>query len=160
MSRPTVRLDRKGKIVFDFTIISDAPVVQPVRNVVAVDQGKVEMYVATAFTPSTYSAPVIQNRRVNVLQDKIARLSRHIGRLWVKEQATVSSGHLVKSGVLRVERLRLRSKRSRLRVEAAHAMANHLVGVALAYEAEIVFEDLSWVPQSTRNQSHHFCSLA
>ena len=154
ITRPNVFVSKKtGKITFGFTVQKQAPVLMNSRSYLGVDLGKVEAFIGSVITEGTYSAPIHSNKKINFLNKKINKLMVLSSSLFNKEKMNEKRGHQHKYDVLRLERLRIRSKISRLKVERAHYIANQLVGVADAYNANIVFEDLSWVPQGKWDQA-------
>lgn len=154
ITRPNVFISKKtGKITFGFTVQRQAPSLMNSEKYLGVDLGKVESFVGTVISKETYSAPIYANKKINFLNKKLDQLSDLSTVLYKKEKLNEAREHLHKYGVLRTERLRIRSKISRLKVERAHYIANQLVKVADTYNANIVFEDLSWVPASKWDQA-------
>lgn len=154
ITRPNVFVSKKtGKLTFGFTVQKQAPVLKNSRSYLGVDLGRVEAFVGSVITERTYSAPIHSNKKINFLNKKINKLMVLSSSLFNKEKMNEKRGHQYKYDVLRLERLRIRSKISHLKVERAHYIANQLVEVADAYNANIVFEDLSWVPQGKWDQA-------
>lgn len=153
LTRPTVFVDKKGELKFGFTLqkIVDNP--KPTNNTLGVDLGRIEPFVATLITGDTYSQPLFTNKQVNLLSQKIERLSSLSQKLWVKEEINRLKNHEHKQRILKQERLRIRSKISRLKLERAHRASTQIIDIARSHNATILLENLAWVPQSKWEQS-------
>ncbi len=153
LSRPTVFVDKKGKLGFGFTLqtLVDSPTTT--SRYLGIDLGRVTPYVGTILDKNTYSQPIVPNKQVNLLSQKIEKLGNLSQSLWVKEELNKRKGHTKKYEVLRVERLRVRSKISRLKQERVHRVSTNIVNIAHKYNATILLENLSWVPASKWEQS-------
>lgn len=143
-TRPTIYLDKRGKIRFGFTLQTQNPNPTTTQNTIGIDLGMVEPFVGTVLTPEGYSHPYSGNKRVNQLTSKIERLKQLGAGLFAKESLNKERSHSRKAEVLRVERLRVRSKVSRLKTERAHHVANQIVSIAQHYNAQIIMEQLNW----------------
>lgn len=153
VTRPNVYLDKKNRIKFGFTVQKPFPNPKPHESVMGVDLGRVEPFTSTIYWGEHYSSPIHPSHKVNSVKNRITHLLKHSKSLYAKEMLNEKKGHLDKAGVLRVERLRLRSKISRLKIEQSHYVANQIVQVAESYNALIVLENLSWVPHSKWDQA-------
>lgn len=155
ITRPNVFLDKKGNLKFGFTIQKELPKDMPQRdNTLGVDLGLVEPFTGTVlFNDNTHSSPFLPNHRMNTYHRKISQLKNLASKVWLKEELNRARGHVGKAAILRTERLRLRSKISRLKVEQSHALANQIVSIAEAHQAIIHVENLSWIPNSSWDQA-------
>lgn len=154
VTRPNVFISKKtGRITFGFTIEKPAPVLKNTKSYLGVDLGKVESFVGTVASETTYSAPLYSNKKINLLSKKIDKLKLLSNSLYAKEELNKNRGYEAKYKILRTERLRVRSKISRLKVERAHYIANRITEIAESYNAVIVFEDLSWIPNGKWDQA-------
>lgn len=153
ITRPNVYLDKNNNIKFGFTIQKEMLKPKGYKNYLGIDLGIVESFVGTVITNNSYSAPIYANKKINILNNKISKLKLLSNQLFVKEELNRLNNHDDKYEVLRIERLRVRSKVSRLKVEKSHYIANQIITIAAAYNAVIVFEDLSWVPHSKWDQA-------
>lgn len=152
-SRPTVILNHKGQITFAFSIQKEVPKPTPTESVMGIDLGLVQPFTGTVIANGTYSQPIHPNHKVVHYQGKVQHLKKHSTSLWSKEVLNQARGHNNKAEVLKVERLRVRSKISRLKVELSYAVSNQIVQIAQEANANIILEDLSWVPQSKWDHS-------
>lgn len=155
-TRPNIYLDKKGGVRFGFTIEKELPKSTKTvsTNVLGVDLGLVEPFVGTVlFGDGTHSSPYFANRRTNTYKNKISTLKELGNKLWLKENLNEARGHSHKSAILRTERLRVRSKISRLKVEQSHALANRIIQITEHHNALINLENLNWVPNSTWDQA-------
>lgn len=156
ITRPTVYLDQKGEIRFGFTIQKDLPksTTPKPTSTLGIDLGLVEPFVGTVvFGDGTHSSPYLPNRRTNYYARKIQSLKELSSLLFRKQNLNEQKGHESKSLVLKTERLRLRSKISRLKIEQSHALANQIVAIANHHNAIINLEKLNWVPNSSWDQA-------
>lgn len=155
VTRPNVFLDKKGNLKFGFTLQKELPKDMPQRdNILGVDLGLVEPFTGTVlFGDDTHSSPFLPNHQVNIYHRKISRLRDLSSKVWLKEELNKVRGHAGKADILRTERLRLRSKISRLKVEQSHALANQIVTIAESHQAIIYVENLAWIPNSSWDQS-------
>lgn len=154
VSRPTVYTDMRGRLVFGFTIEKTVPSPPTPNAIMGVDLGRKVPFTAVLVNQSGgYSQPILPNRRVNSLSQKITRLE-HLGALlWSKEQVNIERGHIKKADVLRTERIRVRSKKTRLILQRSQQVARQITIIAQTHNALIALENLSWVPHSKWEQS-------
>lgn len=152
-SRPTITLNHKGEVVFVFSIHKELPSPQTSQRVMGVDLGLVQPFTGTVMGEGSYSQPIHPNGRVKHYSGKINHLKTHSNSLWAKECLNKERGHKEKSEILRTERLRVRSKISRLKQELAYAVANQIVLIARENNASIILEDLTWTPHSKWDHS-------
>lgn len=153
ITRPNIYIDKNNKLRFGFTVVKQSIPLNRTKNYFGIDLGKVESFVGTVVSENTYSAPIYSNKIINLLNLKIEKLTSLSNSIYVKELLNKEKNHCKKYEILRTERLRIRSKISRLKVERAHRIANQIVEFANFYNANIVFEDLSWVPNSKWDQA-------
>jgi len=146
--RPTIRLNNKGQVVFDIAIEHEINTRQT-KNVVGVDLGKVEPFVATVIDPRTKykSAPYHANhkRRLGSLvkaERKRRDLASHL-----YERAEVCSTHnrTEHADVLRTEASRVSAKATRIKHEVSQCVASQVVGIAEKSDANLSLENLSWL---------------
>ena len=152
-SRPTITLNHKNEIVFIFSIHKKLPSVQSSHKVMGVDLGLVQPFTGTVMGEGSYSQPIHPNGRVKYFSGRINHLKTHSNSLWAKEVLNKERGHETKAEVLMVERLRVRSKISRLKQELAYAIANQITLIARENNASVILEDLSWTPHSKWDHS-------
>lgn len=154
VTRPTVFVNKKGKLTFGFTVQKPAPKPQSSTSIMGVDLGRKTPFVGTIVSKQgQYSQPVMPGRRVNKLSEKIEKLDFLGALLFAKEQLNSERGHDHKALILEVERKRVKAKKSRLKKERTQAVARHITMIAEEHNALVVLEDLSWVPHSRWEQS-------
>lgn len=153
LTRPTVFLGKKGELRFGFTLQTTVDSPKITQNTLGVDLGRVEPFVGTLINDKTYSQPLFTNKQVNLLTHKITKLQSLSQKLWVKEEINHLKNHDNKYEILKNERLKIRSKISRLKLERAHRVGTQIINVAQSHNATILLENLAWVPQSKWEQS-------
>lgn len=105
------------------------------------------------FNDNTHSSPYLTNNKTNTYKNKINKLKEINNRIWLKEELNNIKGHAHKAQILKIERLRIRSKISRLKIGQSHTLANHIVQIADQYNSIIHLEQLNWVPNSKWDQA-------
>jgi IS605 OrfB family transposase len=155
VTRPNVFLTKHNQLVFGFTVQQRSLPKLTTSNVFGVDLGRVVPFVGTVVDPvnSSYTPAFLPNKQVNNISTKIKTLTSLTNQLWVKETMNKIKGYERKAEILRVERLRVRGKISRLKNERTHRMATQIVMIATQYNAVITLENLDWVENSKWEQS-------
>lgn len=152
LTRPNVFLDKKSRLTFGFTVEKKAGERISNEGFVGVDLGVVEPFVATVVNEDSYSAPILPSKTINKITSKIRQLKLHSASIYRLETLN-KDRHPEKAEIQRIERLRIRSKISRLKQERNHHIAAQIVDVARTYNVNIACENLSWVPNSKWDQS-------
>ena len=146
--RPTIRLNNKGQVVFDVAVEHEINTRQT-KNVVGVDLGKVEPFVATVIDPRTKhrSAPFHANykRRLGSLVRAEKRRRKLASHLY--ERAGICSIHnrIEHADVLRTEAKRVSAKATRIKHEISRCIASQVVKIADQNNTHIAVENLSWL---------------
>ncbi len=160
VTRPNVYI-KNGQLTFGFTVQHSLPPKQKSVNYLGVDLGIIAPFVGTVISPTnnSYTPNFMPNKKINLISKKIKKLGFLSNKLWVKEEINVIKSHSEttdqarKAELLKIERLRIRSKISRLKNERAHHVANQIISIALQYNANIILENLDWVPNSKWEQA-------
>ena len=146
--RPAIRLDSKGRVVFDLAIEHEIDT-QQTKKFVGIDLGKIEPFVATVIDPETKhrSAPyhARYKGRLNSLvrkEQKRRNLSRYL-----YEQADLYDNYnrTDHADVLRTEAKRVSAKATRIKHEISQCIASQIVSVADQNDAHVSLENLSWL---------------
>ena len=146
--RPTIRLNSKGQIVFDLAIEHEVQQ-RDTNEIVGVDLGKVEPFVATVIDPDTKhrSAPYYANykKQIGSLVKKEQRRRNLAAYLY--ERAKICSIHnrTDHANVLRTEAKRVSAKATRIKHEISQCIAGQVVEIADQNDAHISLENLSWL---------------
>ena len=146
--RPTIRLNNKGQVVFDFAIEHEAQQ-RDTNRVVGVDLGKVKPFVATVIDLDTkyMSAPyhVNHKKRLSSLvkaEKKRRDLSAH---LYKRADLCDKYNRTDHADVLRTEARRVSAKATHIKHEISQCIANQIVSVADQNDAHVSLENLSWL---------------
>ena len=146
--RPTIRLDNKGRVVFDLAIEHEAHQ-RDTNKVIGVDLGKVEPFVTTVIDPesSHRSAPYHANykRRLGSLvkaEKKRHDLSAH---LYKRADLCDRYDRTDHADTLRTEAKRVSAKATRIKHEIIQCIASQIVSIADQNDAHISLENLSWL---------------
>lgn len=146
--RPTVRLSNKGQIVFDLAVEHETDE-RRTNNVVGVDLGKVEPFIATVIDPrnNQRSAPyhVRYKGRLGFLvraEKKRRDLAAH---LYERAELCERHNRTDRADVLRIEARRVSAKATRIKHEISQCIASQIVSVADKNDAHIAVENLSWL---------------
>ena len=146
--RPTIRLNNKGQVVFDVAIDHEINTRQ-IKNVVGVDLGKVEPFVATVIDPRTKyrSAPYYTNykRRLRSLVKAEKRRRDLASHLYERADLCESHSWSQHAQVLRTEAKRVSAKATRIKHEISQCVASQIVSIADRNDAHVVVENLSWL---------------
>lgn len=155
-TRPTIRLNSKNQVEFVFTIEKEVAEVEHKNSYLGVDLGKIEPFVATAINicDKTHSAPIVVNKKVRKLQEKIENKYKLVAHLKEKAVNCDISGEPEKRDILLEERRRILRKITRLKKEQTAAIANQVVEEALARKATIVVENLRWLGSKGGKWNH------
>ena len=146
--RPTIRLNSKGRVVFDIAI--ERKVHQRDTNkIVGVDLGKVEPFVTTVIDPEAKyrSAPYHVNykRRLGSLvkaEKKRRDLSAH---LYERADLCERYNRAQRAQILRTEAKRVGAKATRIKHEISQCIASQVVEIANKSDAHLSLENLSWL---------------
>lgn len=146
--RPTIRLNNKGRIVFDIAIEHEINTRQT-KNVVGVDLGKVEPFIATVIDPRTKykSAPYHANhkRRLGSLV-KSERKRRDLeSYLYRRAEVCDRYDRNQHAQVLRTEAKRVGAKATRIKHEISQCITNQVVEIADQNNAHVSLENLAWL---------------
>lgn len=151
-TRPTIRLDRKNRLVFSFT--AEKIVAQPneTRGWLGVDLGIVKTYTATGMTLNRVSQSWSDTKQIQGITGRISVLKSHL--VMTKRKASLNKDRYPDHYAAQsAECSRLSGKITRLKNYRAHLVANKLVQIAKANDLGISLENLSWVPGSRWEQS-------
>ena len=146
--RPTIRLNNKGRVVFDVAIEHEVQQ-RDTNKVVDVDLGKVEPFVATVINPKDKhrSAPFHANykRRLGSLV-KAERKRRELAS-YLYERADLCESHSRNqhAQVLRTEAKRVSTKATRIKHEISQCITNQVVEIADQNNAHVSLENLAWL---------------
>ena len=146
--RPTIRMNNKGQVVFDIAIEHETDTRQT-KNVIGVDLGKVEPFVATIIDSKdkNRSAPYHANykRRLASLAKKEQQrrvLSRH---LYERANLCEKYNRDQHAQILRTEAKRVSAKATRIKHEISQCIASQVVEIADRNDAHVSLENLSWL---------------
>ena len=146
--RPTIRLSNKGQVIFDVAVEHEINTRQT-KNIMGVDLGKVEPFVATVIDPDNKyrSAPYHANykRRLGSLvkaEKKRRELASHL-----HERADLCDRYnrTNHADVLRTEAKRVSAKATRIKHEISQCIASQVVEIADQNNAHVSLENLSWL---------------
>mgnify|MGYP000948920022 CR=1 FL=1 len=146
--RPTIRLNNKGRIVFDLAIEHETHQ-RDTNKVVGVDLGKIEPFVATVIDPkgkhryAPYHARHKGRLSSLVKKEKQRRdLSHH---LYEKADLCERYNRDQHAQVLRTEAKHVSAKATRIKNEIGQCIASQVVSIADQNDAHISLENLSWL---------------
>ena len=146
--RPTIRLNNKGQVVFDVAIEHEINTRQT-KNVMGVDLGKVEPFVATVIDPKDKyrSAPyhVRHKGRLGSLVKKEQQRRDLSAHLYQRADLCEKYNRGQHAQALRTEAKRVRAKATRIKHEISQCIASQIVSVADQNDAHVVVENLSWL---------------
>lgn len=150
-SRPTIKVDDKGNLLFCFVGIKQVQQVET-STVLGVDLGKVEPFVASAVNVDSkeYSAPYFTNRKVNKLVEQRKELAESIKHLKKKKDKNIATRRVGKVKVLNIEISRLKDKSQRLKREIATQIAVSICEIAKDNNAHVKVENLKWLGAKAR----------
>ena len=146
--RPTIRLNNKGQVIFDVAVEHEINTRQT-KNVMGVDLGKVEPFVATVIDPRTKcrSAPHHANykRRLGSLVKKEQQRRTLATHLYERAEVCERYNRAQHAQVLRTEAKRVSAKATRIKHEISQCIASQIVSVADQSDAHLSLENLSWL---------------
>ena len=146
--RPTVRLNNKGRLVFDIAVDHEVDERQT-KKFVGVDLGKVEPFVATVIDSEDKhrSAPYHTNhkRRLGSLVKKEQQRRDLVTYLYEKADLCEKYNRTDHADTLRTEAKRVSAKATRIKHEISQCIASQIVSVADQNDAHISLENLSWL---------------
>ena len=146
--RPTIRLNNKGKVVFDIAIEHKIDERQT-NKVVGVDLGKIEPFVATIIVPKDKhrSAPYHTNhkRRLGSLVKKEQKRRKLASHLYKRADVCSIHNRTDHADVLRTEAKRVSAKATRIKHEISQCIASQVVSIADQNDSHVSLEDLSWL---------------
>ena len=146
--RPTIRLNNKGRIVFDIAIEHEINTRQT-KNVVGVDLGKVEPFIATVINPKDKhsSAPYHANykKRIGSLVKKERQRRTLAAHLYERANLCEKHNRDFHAQVLRTEAKRVSAKATRIKHEISQCIASQIVSIADQNDAHVSLENLSWL---------------
>ena len=146
--RPTIRLDNKGRVVFDIAIEHETQQLDT-SKVIGVDLGKVEPFVATVINPEIKhrSAPYHTNhkRRLGSLVKAEKKRRELASHLYEKASLCEKYNRTDHADALRTEAKRVSAKATRIKHEISQCIASQIVSVAEKNNAHISLENLSWL---------------
>ena len=146
--RPTIRLNSKGKLVFDIAIEHEIDERQT-KKFVGVDLGRVEPFVATVIDPTTKhrsaSYHVNYKRRLGSLVK--AEKKRRDLSAYLCQRADLCDKYNrdQHSQALRTEAKRVSAKATHIKHEISQCIASQVVEIADQNDAHISLENLSWL---------------
>ena len=146
--RPTIRLDNKGRVVFDIAIEHEINTRQT-KKFIGVDLGKVEPFIATIIDPESKhrSAPYHANykRRLGSLVKAEKKLHKLASHLYEKADLCEKHNRDQHAQVLRTEAKRVSAKATRIKHEISQCIASQVVEIADQNDAHVSLENLSWL---------------
>lgn len=146
--RPTIRLNNKGRVVFDIAIEHEIDERQT-KKFVGVDLGKVEPFVATIIDPDNKhrSAPYHVNykKRLGSLVKAEKKRRDLVSHLYDRADVCSIHNRTDHADVLRTEAKRVSAKATRIKHEISQCVASQIVSVADQNDAYISLENLSWL---------------
>ena len=146
--RPTIRLNNKGRVVFDLAIEHEVQQ-RDTNKVVGVDLGKVEPFVATIIDPGSKrrSAPYHANykRRFGSLVKKEQERCELASYLYERADLCERYNRTDHADVLRTEAKRVSAKATRIKHEINQCIAGQVVEIADRNDAHVSLENLSWL---------------
>lgn len=146
--RPTIRLNNKGRVVFDIAIEHEIDERQT-KKFVGVDLGKVEPFVATIIDPRDKyrSAPYHTNQKRWIGSLVRAEKKRRNLAFHLHERADLCERYNrdQHAQILRTEAKRVGAKATRIKHEISQCIASQIVSIADQNDAHIALENLSWL---------------
>ena len=146
--RPTIRLNNKGRVVFDIAIEHEVQQ-RDTNKVIGVDLGKVEPFVATVIDPRVKhrSAPYHANykRRLGSLVKAEKKRRDLTSHLYDRANLCEKYNRGQHAQVLRTEAKRVSAKATRIKREISQCVASQIVSIADRNDAHVVVENLSWL---------------
>ena len=146
--RPTIRLNNKGRVVFDIAIEHEVQQ-RDTNKVIGVDLGKVEPFVATVIDPRVKhrSAPYHANykRRLGSLVKAEKKRRDLTSHLYDRANLCEKYNRGQHAQVLRTEAKRVSAKATRIKHEISQCVASQIVSIADRNDAHVVVENLSWL---------------
>ena len=146
--RPTIRLNNKGQVVFDIAIEHETNQ-RDTSNVIGVDLGKIEPFVATVIDPENKhrSAPYYANykRRLGSLVKKEQQRRDLSARLHDRANLCDRYNRTNHADVLRTEAKHVSAKATRIKHEINQCVASQIVSIADQKNVHISLENLSWL---------------
>ena len=146
--RPIIRLNNKGQVVFDIAIEHEMQQ-RDTHNVIGVDLGKVEPFVATVIDPENKhrSSPYHTHykRRLGSLVKKEQHRRDLVNYLYKKADLCDKYNRTDHADVLRTEAKRVSAKATRIKHEISQCIASQIVSIADQNDAHIAVENLSWL---------------
>ena len=164
--KPIVYLNNKNELIFNFAveveIISAAAIpdkqasAKLSQNVLGVDLGKVEPFVASLISSSTSNihSPFFTNKKINQLTKQIDNLYDLFGKIIAKEEICIKCNQKRKADVLAHESKLILAKIQRLKHEQATQIAVNINQIAEKYNAVIAFENLAWLEHKGGKWNH------
>lgn len=146
--RPTIRLNNKGRVVFDIAIEHETQQ-RDTNKFVGVDLGKIEPFVSTVIDPEDKhrSAPYHTNYKRRLGSLVKAEKKRHdlVSHLYNRAEACSIHNRKDHANVLRTEAKRVSAKATRIKHEISQCIASQVVEIADQNNAHISLENLSWL---------------
>ena len=166
--KPIVYLNDKNELIFNFAveveIISAADMQNKQasasaslsQNVLGVDLGKVEPFVASLISSSTSNihSPFFTNKKINQLTKQIDNLYDLFGKIIAKEEICIKCNQKRKADILAHESKLILAKIQRLKHEQATQIAVNINQIAEKYNAVIAFENLAWLEHKGGKWNH------
>lgn len=147
-SRPTIQVDSKGRLGFNFT--GEKKVETPNTNPtgwLGIDPGIIQTCTAAAVTPEAVSQSWSDSKQVQELNRKINTLKSLRSLNYTKVHQN-KDRYDERANIQRLEAHRLGAKITKLKVYRAHLIANKMVQIAMMNGLGIALENLAWVPNS------------
>lgn len=155
LCKPTVYLNEQDEIIFNFAVEVEDNKLPQGQNVLAVDSGLVEPFVATPVVDGVVLTPFFANHNINRYRKQIEHLyENHAIPLLAKAEECERCNHKEKADVLWLERKRILSTITRLKNEMATQTAVLLSSIADQFDATIVFENLKWLEHKGGKWNH------
>ena len=146
--RPNIRMNSKGRVVFDVAIEHEINTRQT-KRIIGVDLGKIEPFVATVVNPMNKhrSAPYHVNykKRLGSLIKKEQQRRDLASHLYEKADLCESHSRNQHARVLRTEAKRVSAKATRIKHEVSQCITSQAVEIADQNDAHIAVENLSWL---------------
>ena len=150
--KPIVYLNNQNELIFNFAVevVIAMPDKQALlnQNVLGVDLGKVEPFVASLISSDEHSHihfPFFANKKINKLTKQIDNLYDLFGKIVAKEELCIKCNQKRKADVLAHESKLILAKIQKLKHEQATQIAVNINQITEKYNAIIAFENLAWL---------------
>lgn len=148
--KPIVYINNLNELIFNFAVEVEIVIQdkQLNQNILGVDLGKVEPFVASLISSNNNSnlhSPFFTNKKINQLTKQIDNLYDLFGKIVAKEEICIKCNQKRKADVLAHESKLILAKIQKLKHEQATQIAVNIKQIANRYNAIIAFENLTWL---------------